>query len=258
MSENLSVTEQLNKGIALVEKSCGEVGILAYFQEDTSTAGEISYLKRKYSEALQHEKVIGLIVSTRPDFLSKEITDLFAGLDKPVTIEIGMQSRHDKSLKFLNRGHDFAQVEKAITICGKKGIEIGVHLILGIPGESLADMRETILYVTGNRYTKQVKFHNLVVYEGTPLQELYRKGNLKIPSVKEYIPILGDLIAYLRGDIVITRLFTSNIRRTQIAADRFRGIKTKWMNELRKYIVKNKIIQGCKTDIVYDQENIKI
>ncbi len=247
-SENLSITEQLEKAIPLIIESCGDVDLLAYFQDETSTAGKISELKKKFSRALSHPKIIGLIVSTRPDFVNEKTVEMLSSFDVPVTIEIGLQTIHEKSLKFLQRGHDFELCRKAIDLCGKAGLEVGVHLILGIPGESFEDMKETIEYVSSNKYIKQVKFHNLMIYKNTKLKEMYENGEVSIFMIENYIKILGDLLPFLRGDIVITRLFTSNILNTDLTIGDFKGNKTKWMNSLRKYIIQNNIFQGSKIE----------
>jgi len=246
-SENLSIKEQLEKAIPFVTESCGNVDLLAYFQDETSTAGNFSKLKEKYSQALSHPKIIGLIVSTRPDFVNEKIVKMLSSFDVPVTIEIGLQSVHDKSLKFLNRGHDFEQNKRAIDLCGKAGLEIGVHLIMGIPGETFEEMLETIKNISSNKFINQVKFHNLMIYKNTKLAEMYEKGQISIFKIEDYIKILGNLLPYLRGNIVISRLFTSNILNTHLTIGDFKGNKTKWMNFLRKYIYKNNIIQGSET-----------
>ena len=154
-----------------------------------------------------------------------------------------MQSIHDKSLDFLNRNHNFLQTQKAIEICGKAGLDVGVHLIIGIPDESFDDMLETIKYVSSNDFIKQVKFHNLVVYKNTKLAEM---KNINSLSIDEYIDILSELIPFLREDIVISRLFTSNIRRSQIAVGNYEGSKPEWLNKLRLKLIEKKYYQGCK------------
>ncbi|MCK4311649.1 MAG: radical SAM protein, partial [Candidatus Cloacimonetes bacterium] len=139
-TRNLSIKEQLKDAVPRIKESCGDVKLLAYFQDDTSTAGDIDLLKKKFKEALSHPEIIGLVISTRPDYVNDKIVELLCSFDVPVTIEIGMQSIHNKSLKFLNRGHTFKQVEKAVELCGNAGLTIGVHLIMGIPGESFENM----------------------------------------------------------------------------------------------------------------------
>ncbi len=248
-SQNLSIEKQLDDAIPRIKKSCGDVGLLAYFQDETSTAGDVEFLRGKFSQALSHPEILGLIVSTRPDFVDSEIVEILLSFKVPVTIEIGMQSVHDKSLDFLNRNHNFLQTQKAIELCGKAGLDVGVHLIIGIPNESFDDMLQTIKYVSSNDFIKQVKFHNLVVYKNTKLAEM---KNIHLLSIDEYIDILSELIPFLRGDIVISRLFTSNIRKSQIAVGNYEGSKPEWLNKLRLKLIEKKYYQGCKTDKIYD------
>lgn len=248
-SANLSIEEQYDDAIPRIKKACGDVQLLAYFQDETSTYGDIEFLKSKYDQALSHPEVIGLVVSTRPDYISKEVIELLASYKVPITIEIGLQSIHNRSLKFLNRGHTFEQADDSIRLCGEAGLTVGVHLILGIPDETFSDMLQTIKWVSSNKYIKQVKFHNLVVYNHTKLAEM---KNIPLYTIEEHIKNLSELTPFLRGDIAVSRLFTSNIRRTQIAVDAYKGNKTKWMNELRKTLYRNNINQGDKTEVRYD------
>ena len=248
-SKDLSIEEQFNDAIPRIKKACGDVQLLAYFQDETSTFGDIEFLKQKYNEALSHPEVIGLVISTRPDYLNEEVVKLLASYKAPVTIEIGLQSVHSRSLELLNRGHTFEQVKEAVRMCGEAGLTVGVHLIMGIPNETYNDMLQTIKWVSSNKYIKQVKFHNLVVYKNTKLAEM---NNIPIYTIKEHIKNLGDLIPHLRGDIAVSRLFTSNIRRTQIAVDKYKENKTQWMNSLRKYLYENNLNQGDETNVKYD------
>ena len=257
-NEKFSISEQLEEGIKLIKKCCGNVKFLAYFQDETSTAGNTKFLEKIFSEAISHPEVLGLVISTRPDFIDERIVEMLSSFKLPVTIEIGMQTIHDSSLTFLNRGHSFRQTEKAIELCGKAGLEVGVHLILGIPGENFEDMRETIQFVSGEKFIKQVKFHNLVVYKDTRLSEMIKTRNIPILSIDDYIIILGNLLPYLRGDIVITRLFTSNILNSHLTIGKYSGNKTKWMNSLRKYLYNRDIVQGSETEVRFDNSNISV
>ncbi len=248
-SQDLSIEQQYKDATPRIKKACGDVELLAYFQDETSTYGDLKFLKQKYDEALTHPEVIGLVVSTRPDHINEEVIKLLVSYKVPVTIEIGLQSIHNRSLELLNRGHTFEQVKKAISMCGEAGLTIGVHLIMGIPNETYQDMLETIKWVSSNKYIKQVKFHNLVIYKNTKLAQ---KKNIPKYTIEEYIKNLGDLIPYLRGDLAVSRLFTSNIRRSQIAVDEYKGNKTQWMNFLRKYLYRHNLNQGDKTSVKYD------
>ncbi len=255
-NSDLSLQEQLEIAIPLIRSKCGDVALLAYFQDDTSTAGNPGKLKEIYQTAVDHDEIEGLIISTRPDYINREIISILSEFDLPVTIEIGLQSIHQKSLDYLNRGHDLSAVEKAIRLCAEAGIEVGVHLIFGIPGETFQDMKDTIEYVSQNSAIRSVKFHNLVIFKNTKLQEMWKEEKFKLLTVDDYIKLLGQLLPFLRGDIYITRLFTSNIRKDQVILGKFTGNKTKWLNWLRKYIYKNDIIQGSETGIVYNTKNI--
>jgi len=252
---SVSVPKQLEKGMELIKKGCGDVKFLAYFQDETSTAGDVKFLFEKFSQSLKNPDILGLVVSTRPDYINEKIVKMLASFEVPVTVEIGMQSIHEKSLKSLNRGHSQKQTEKAIKMCGEAGLEVGVHLILGIPGENFTEMINTIQNISTNKFIKQVKFHNLVVYKNTKLAEIMKKTSIPILTIEEYIVILGNLLPFLRGDIVITRLFTSNILNSYLTVGNYRGNKTKWMNSLRKFIYKNDIVQGSETEIVFRPEN---
>ncbi|MDY6916324.1 MAG: TIGR01212 family radical SAM protein [Candidatus Cloacimonadota bacterium] len=248
----LSVQDQLNEIVPIIQKSCGKVKLLAYFQDETSTAGEIAVLKEKFQSALNFPDVLGLVVSTRPDYINVDIVKMLKQLEKPVTIEIGLQSVHNSSLEFLNRGHNFSQVDEAIQLCGENGLEVGVHLIMGIPGENFEDMKKTISYINDNEYIKLLKFHNLIVYKGTKLEKIISKE--EIINIDRYIDLMTNLLGYLRGEKVITRLFTSNISPNQVAMGNEVGNKTKWMNYLRKKMIAKGIIQGCKTNFIYKRE----
>ncbi|PID27957.1 MAG: TIGR01212 family radical SAM protein [Candidatus Cloacimonadota bacterium] len=251
-SRNLSVTEQLKEVTSRIKASCGDVKFLAYFQDETSTAGNPEVLKAKYEEALSFPEAVGLVVSTRPDALSDEIINILQKIPEPVTVEIGLQSVHDKSLAFLNRGHDFKQADTAIKVCGEAGLQVGVHLIWGIPGETFQDMKETICYVSDNPFIKQVKFHNLIIYKNTELAKYF--SNEDLPSIDEYIDLLCDLLPYLKGNKIITRLFTSNVKKNQLASGVIKGNKTKWMNQLRMQLYAENILQGSETDTSYVYE----
>jgi radical SAM protein (TIGR01212 family) len=251
-AQNLSVKEQLAEAIPQIKNNCGDVALLAYFQDETSTAGDLHKLREKYSATLDHPDMVGLVVSTRSDYINKEIIDLLKSLPTPVTVEIGLQSIHNRSLNLLNRGHTFEQVDEAIMLCGEAGLEVGVHLILGIPEETEDDILETIRYVSENKYITQVKFHNLVCYQKTMLAQMVKINNWKILTIEEYIPLLANAIAHLRQDMVISRLFTSNIKRNQIAIGEYKGNKTKWMAQLRNYMNAYKIWQGSKMEAKND------
>ena len=254
-TQNLSVTEQLNRAVPRIKKTCGNVALLAYFQDETSTAVPLEVLKKKFDEAIKYNDVKGIVISTRPDYVNREIAGFLRDYPVPVTVELGMQTIHDESLSFLNRAHSFEDTERAVDLCGKSGLQVGLHLIMGIPNETMEDMKDTVRFISRNKFVNQVKFHNLVAYKGTELGRLVRKGEVELLKIDDYIQILCEVIPYLRGDIVITRLFTSNVKKTQIA-ENIEGNKTKWMNKLRMLLYKKGIIQGSETDVIYSLKQL--
>jgi uncharacterized protein len=243
--ENLSIEEQLEQGIAILKQNSKAKSFIAYFQDETSTAGDLDYLSDLFRRAIDYPGIRGLVVSTRPDHINKEVCQMLTSLPQPVSVELGMQSIHDKSLKFLRRGHTQADTARAVEMCREWGLETGVHLILGIPGESFADMRDTLKWVSNNSGIQEVKLHNLVVYAGTDLARLWQSGEVEQMPIAEYIEILSELIGWIRQDIVISRLFTSNILHNDLGMAAMEGNKTKWMNQLRLKLLEKGYKQGA-------------
>ncbi|MDD3051430.1 MAG: TIGR01212 family radical SAM protein [Candidatus Cloacimonetes bacterium] len=240
----IPITEQINRQINEFEDK--ECLFTAYFQDETSTAGEEAYVCKCINAAVQHPHIQEIIISTRPDYISKQLISNLKELEKKITLEIGLQSIHDKSLAFLRRGHDFRDIENCIDLCSAAKIDLGVHLIIGIPDESLSEIIETTDYVSDQKQIKFVKLHNLVAYRNTPLGELFEKNMIKLPEIKQYIDLLCEILPYLRKDIVITRLFTSNVLRNRTALNANTGSKKIWMNELDRKLRENNIWQGSK------------
>ncbi|MDP8209237.1 MAG: TIGR01212 family radical SAM protein [Candidatus Stygibacter australis] len=243
-AEELTIETQLEKGINILKQNSKAKSFIAYFQDETSSAGEIDYLKDVFSRAINYPEIKGLTISTRPDYVNEELCELLGSFNKPVSIEIGMQSIHDSSLQYLERGHSHHDTIEAIELCRKWVINTGVHLIMGIPGESRQDMIDTIRWVSDNKGIQEIKLHNLVIYSGTRLGELWEKGEVKQMPIDEYIEILSELIPWVREDIVISRLFTSNILHNDLGVEPMPGNKTKWMNQLLLKLIKKQYRQG--------------
>ena len=143
-AQGISVREQLETGRENLKKRYKAKKFIAYFQSYTNTYAPVEELKALWDEALSVEGVVGLSIGTRPDCISEEILDVLEGYVKEgvlVWIEYGIQTIHDRSLSFIRRGHDFACFEKAVEMTQGRGILICSHIILGLPGESVEDMR---------------------------------------------------------------------------------------------------------------------
>lgn len=180
---------------------------IAYFQAYTNTYAPIAALRRVYEEALADPEVVGLAVATRPDCVPDPVLDLLQSYTDRwmVWVEYGLQSCHDATLQRLNRGHDFATFAAAVARTRGRGIYIGAHVILGLPGETAADMLATAaaLNATG---VDGVKLHHLQVFEGTPLAAAFLRGEVKTLSLDEYVSLSCDFIEALSPQTVILRL----------------------------------------------------
>ncbi len=196
---------------------------LAFFQSYTNTYGKISFLDSLYREALALPGIVGLSVATRPDCLSSEVLDLFEEYAKEnhLWLELGIQSVHDKTLKRINRGHDYACFEEAVNKCKDRGFFVCAHIINGLPGETKEDMLETVKRL--NELPLQgIKFHHLQIIKDTPLYRMYKKGEVKVIEAQEYLDILCDQLEILREDIVVHRLISDVTEKELLIAPKWR------------------------------------
>jgi uncharacterized protein len=186
---------------------------LAYFQSYSNTHAPLPILKELYEEALQTPGIVGLSVATRPDCLAPEVLDLLAGYarDYHIWLELGLQSAHDTTLQRINRGHAFAAFREAVKESSRRGLQVCVHIINGLPGESHQDMLETARVLSALPL-KGIKFHQLQVMEGTPLAELYRRGEVTLLSREGYLEIVCDQLEILPEDVVVHRLLSEVTR----------------------------------------------
>lgn len=203
-----SIADQMRNAKETFRRSERETKYIAYFQAFTNTYGSPDKLKKLYDEAVSFPEVTGLMIGTRPDCINREILDIISSYKKEnfeLWIELGVQSVHDRSLAFLNRGHTFQQTVDALNLIEEYGIPVCVHVILGIPGESWADMMETAETIS-KLPVSGVKIHHLHVIKGTPLERFYNEKSFTLMTMKEYVSTLCDFIERLRPDIIIHRL----------------------------------------------------
>ncbi len=202
-----SITAQLEAGIQRVRQHHAAEGFVAYFQPATNTYGPLERLRRLYEEALAHPLVVGLAVGTRPDCAGDAVLDTLAELSARtwLTIEFGLQTIHDRTLDWLNRGHHVDAFLDAARRIGQRGLAMGVHVILGLPGESRADMAATARQVA-RLGAASVKFHNLYAVHGTRLAEMLAAGEVRLPERDEYVSYVVDFLEVLPPSCVIERL----------------------------------------------------
>lgn len=214
------VRQQIERGIAGLGKRFGVEQFLAYFQAGTNTYAAIEKLKRLYDEALEHPAIVGLMIGTRPDCVPDSVLDLLEqyARDRWVCLEIGLQTIHDRSLDWMNRGHHFDSFVDAVRRASDRGLDLCAHVILGLPGESHADMMATAEACAALNLNG-VKIHNLHVVKGTPLEEMYRSGSVKLFERDEYVSVVCDFLERLPPSMVIHRLNGEAARDYHVAPD---------------------------------------
>ena len=240
----LSIKEQLAQGKQLVSKKYTGSSYIAYFQAYTNTYASVSYLEKIFTEALDDEDVKVLSIATRPDCLSPEILDLLFRLNqrKPVWVELGLQTIHETSAKFIRRGYTLDVFEKAVYDLKKIGVSVIVHTILYLPNETEDMMMETISYLN-KLPINGIKLQLLHILKGTDLACLYEKSPFHLPTMDEYFILLGKLLSHLRPDIVVHRL-TGDGPKSLLLAPLWTSNKRLVLNTMQKYLKDADIWQG--------------
>jgi uncharacterized protein len=203
----VTVKEQMDQGLPYVKRKYPTDEFIAYFQDNTSTYGDIGYLERSFREALCYPEIRVLALSTRPDSIYPELLDMLnrtAG-GRDVWIELGLQSVHDVTLKTIGRGHDYACFLKAFRLIRENTAFLaGVHLIIGLPGETDGMIYETFMEM--NRIKPDyIKIHHLQVVKGTRLERVYNEGGYEPLTMEKYIELFSNSASYLDKSIVIQR-----------------------------------------------------
>jgi uncharacterized protein len=201
------VAEQVRRGVALLQKRYGADRFLAYFQAATNTYAPVEKLRRLYDEALAHPQIIGLAIGTRPDCVPEPVLELIEGYarDRYVCLELGLQTIHDRSLDWMNRGHHFDAFVDAVGRCAGRGFDLCAHVILGLPGETHADMLATAEALAALP-VQAVKIHNLHVVRDTPMEPMYHDGRVRVLERGEYVQVVCDFLERLPPEMVIQRL----------------------------------------------------
>jgi len=207
IKRGLSVREQMAKGCDFARRRYGAEKFIAYFQSFTNTYGPPPALKHLYDQALDNPGVVGLSVGTRPDCVTPEILEILSGYQGRflVWLELGLQSAHDETLRCINRGHDAACFDRAVFTASDRGLSVCAHVILGLPGETRAMMMETARHIS-SLPLKGIKIHALYVVRGTPLSEMYERGQYRCLSREEYVESAIDFIERIPPGLVIQRL----------------------------------------------------
>jgi len=243
-----SLKEQYEDIKKMMHQKWSDGYYIAYFQVGTNTYAPLDKLKKDYEEVLTFDNIIGLSISTRPDSITDEVFDYLADLNKRtiLTVELGLQSIHDKTLKLINRGHDLQVFEDCVKKLQERNITVVIHIINGLPDETKEDMIETGKYLNQLKIDG-IKIHMLSIIKDTPLAELYEKNPFSLLSKEEYIDIVCEQLTYLKENIVIHRL-TGDPNKEELVAPFWLIKKFVVLNDIDKEMKKRELYQGmnCK------------
>ena len=227
-------------------------GYIAYFQAYTNTYADVSYLEQLFLQVILQEDILGLSVGTRPDCLEPEKTALLSRLNriKPVFVELGLQTMHEDSARFIRRGYPLSVFEDTVNRLKAAGLSVVVHVILGLPGESREDMLATCRYL-GKLKVDGIKLQLLHILDGTDLAELYKRNfsennnNFSIMSLDEYASLVVSIIEQLPPGMVIHRITGDGPKRI-LLAPLWSSDKKKVLNTITKEFVMQNTWQGKK------------
>ena len=239
-----NISEQI-KNYFSSYKSSRANKFIVYFQNFTNTYDSVENLKTKYDSALINDKIVGLQIATRPDCINEEICQLLESYTNKyyVCVELGLQTANETTAKFINRGYNNYVFTKAVNMLKSHGIDVIVHIMIGLPGENKDDLSHTIDFVNSHSIDG-IKIHNVYVIKNTVLADLYYK-NLYTPiSFDEYMDCLVYTITHLRPDIIIHRISGDAPKDLLIAPEW--NIHKKWvLNGLDRILKDNDLYQGC-------------
>ncbi|MBQ8139422.1 MAG: TIGR01212 family radical SAM protein [Lachnospiraceae bacterium] len=250
-SRELSISEQIEKGKERVAGKIKDGKYIAYFQAFTNTYAPVSKLRELFTEAINHPDIVGLSVATRPDCLPEDVLDLLDELNrlKPVWVELGLQTIHERTAEYIRRGYPLAVYDRAVSELKKRNISFITHVILGLPGERWEDMEETVRYVcrlsgTGQRDDKEqginpngIKLQLLHVLKGTDLAKDYEAGKFTVLSEDEYIAILERLLKIIPDSVIIHRL-TGDGPKKDLIAPIWSADKKHVLNRINRILVR--------------------
>ena len=228
--KRLSLREQADLAKKLVEKKAGPDALyIAYFQSYTNTYAPLPYLEALFTEAVSLPEVCALSIGTRPDCLPDETVALLSRLnqEKPVWVELGLQTIHESTARFIRRGYGLPVFEDAFRRLRAAGLTVIVHVILGLPGEKIDGIKLQLLHVL----------------KGTDLDRLYRQSAFQVLELSQYLELVGDCLKLLPPETVIHRL-TGDGPRSLLTAPLWSGNKRLVLNSMARYLKENKIYQG--------------
>ncbi|MBN1523130.1 MAG: TIGR01212 family radical SAM protein [Spirochaetales bacterium] len=240
-----TIDEQINGAIRFLQHRYHAEKFILYFQAFSNTNKPAAELKRLYDQSLAFAPFVELVVSTRPDCIDREKTELLASYVTPareVWVELGLQTIHNKTLSRINRGHSAEDFFAAYHLLKQAGIKVAVHCIFGLPGEGKKEIEATIDTIAALK-PDGIKLHNLHIPKDTPLFEEYLQGEITVPSVHRYLDYTITTLTRIPKDTVILRL-TTDTPQSERAAPLTFPVKAKFFILLREQMAKQKLFQG--------------
>lgn len=241
-----SVASQLEQAKRRVAAKAKNARYIAYFQSFTNTYAPVETLETLFTQAMEPEDVVALSIATRPDCLPPEVLDLLDQLNrrKPVWIELGLQTIHPETARYIRRGYALSCFDRAVSELKARNLEVIVHMILGLPGETEADMIETARYI-GRSGADGIKLHLLHILQGTDLAEEYLAGRVPVLSLEQYVYLLERCLAVLPPHMVVHRL-TGDGAKKDLLAPLWSGDKKRVLNTIHKSFAEHNLIQGSE------------
>jgi len=234
----MSITQQIEEGKKRVGSKIQDGKYIAYFQAYTGTYADVGRLEELYTEAVSHPDIVALSIGTRPDCLGEDVLDLLSRINaiKPVWIELGLQTIHERTARYIRRGYELTVFDEALKALRARGIEVIVHVIIGLPGESREDMLQTVRYVCDHSING-IKLQLLHILKGTDLYEEFIKGSVRVLSEDEYIDILRECVKIIPDSVVIHRLTGDGDKKLLVAPLWSADKKHVW-NRIQRELVK--------------------
>ena len=242
-----SITQQLDEGIEFFSKKYKTQRYLAYFQAYTNTYADINLVKQLYNEAVNHPKVVGLVIGTRPDCINADLIDFLSDLSKEyyISLEFGVESTLDRTLKQVNRCHSYQETVDAYKLAKNKGLHLGAHMIIGLPGETKDDILSHAIELS-KLPISSLKLHQLQIVKHTMMAHQFKKNpeQFSLYSAEEYIDLITDFVALLRPDIIIERFISESPKHLLIAPN-WNGLKNfEIIAKIEKKLTEKNLWQG--------------
>lgn len=239
-----TITAQIDEQIDFMKDKIGSSKVIAYFQNFTNTYGDVEYLRKIYYEALNHEKVIGIAIATRPDCLFDDVINLLDEINQKyfLWVELGLQTANDNIGKIINRGYDTKVYINSCKILHEKNIKFVTHMIVGLPTEEKKDLYDTVDLINSVK-SWGIKIHLLYILKNSKLLDYYQQNPFKVYEKDEYENIVIELLERLSPSVVVHRL-TGDAKKDELFEPLWSLNKRGILNSIEKKMKASKSYQG--------------